>query len=91
MKTITVSLRRFSIKVGDLEPFEADAYIPLRDELTKELVGLTWIICHEDRNEVGTVYDMPYLLIDREYPHSLQDFLSLANSPEKPTIPKGYG
>ena len=90
MKEITTSLRRFFINLGEIGSIEADAYIPLRDELTKELVGLTWIICFEDHNEVGTAKDVPYIVIDREYPHSLQDFLALCQTPDLAPPPKGY-
>ena len=90
MKEITIPIRRFSIQIGESMPIEADVYIPLRDELTKELVGLTWITCFENHNEVGTAKDFPYIVIDREYPHSLQDFLALCQTPEMAPPPKGY-
>ena len=91
MKEITMAIRRFLITLGDMTSIEADAYIPLRDELTKELVGLTWITCFEDHNEVGTAKDFPYIVVDKEYPHSLQDFLAMCQAPEQSPLPKGYG
>jgi hypothetical protein len=90
MKEITIPLRRFSVKVGDLDPLEADWQMPLRDEATGELCGITWMICYQDHNEIGTAKDIPYMVIDRETPLSLQDFMSLAISQPKAPPPKGY-
>ena len=93
MRHLDITLKRFSIKIGDLEPIDADAYLPLRDELTKELVGISWFIAYEDHNEIGTAKDIPYIIIDRKYPYQLQDFLNLAQMTIDKTNsnPKGYG
>lgn len=90
MRKIDIELRRFSIKIGDLDFVEADAYHVLMDDVTKEMVGIAWITCYEDHNEVCTARDIPYMVIDREYPYSLQDFLSMKTTMQTEKPPDGY-
>ena len=84
MKNITTLMRRFSIYLGDnSQPIEADARMSMKDELTKADVGLTWFTQFEDHAEVGVARDVPYIVIDHEYPYSMQDFLSMAIKEEE--------
>ena len=77
MKEITIPLRRFHITLGDGIEKEADAYHSLQDKATGEFVGLSWFIQYEDHNEMGVAKDIPYMVIDHEYPKSLEDFLAM--------------
>jgi hypothetical protein len=82
-KIVPIEFKRYTIMLGDGAPIQADARMILKDEITGEASGLAWFVSYDDHNEVGTAKDMPYVVIDREYPYSLQDFLSMAIK-EKP-------
>jgi hypothetical protein len=77
MKEITIPIRRFYIILGDGIEKEADAYHSLQDKATGEYVGIAWFVQYDDHNEMGMAKDIPYMVIDREYPKSLEDFLSM--------------
>jgi hypothetical protein len=83
MKEITIPIRRFSITLGDGIEFGADAFRALKDKITREWMGLSWFVQYEDHNELGTAKDIPYIIVDHEYPLSLQDFLSLPSVDEE--------
>jgi hypothetical protein len=83
-KVVPIEFKRYIIMLGDGDPIQADARMILKDDITGEATGIAWFIAFDDHNEVGTAKDMPYVVIDREYPYSLQDFLNMAIQ-EKPS------
>jgi hypothetical protein len=82
-KIVPVPIRRFSIILGDGLEYQADAYHPLMDDITKEMVGLAWFTDYEGHMEEGAAKDIPYIVIDHEPTRTLQDFMGLIR--EQPT------
>ena len=82
-RNVNTPVRRFSIYLGDAEPFDADARLSMMDEITGSVCGLTWFTQYDDHAESGICRDMPYVIIDREYPYTMDEFLGLAIAKEE--------
>lgn len=91
MHEIKIKAKRFIIKVVD-EQYEADAYLPLKDESNGSYMGISWLAVYDTHTQHGTACNLPYLILDNESQMTIEQFLGLAakNTQDPPINPKGY-